>query len=715
MRRPHTLLNRVGGGLLVPLAACLLALPAPAAAQATDWRQIQKPPLRAFQPQQPRRLVLPNGMVVFLQEDRELPLVRGFARIRGGSREEPADKAGLVSIYGQVWRTGGTSRRSGDDLDDFLEARGARVETGGGLNSTTISFNTLKESFDEVFQVFSELLRDPAFRDDKIVLARNQINTSIARRNDNPAGIAAREARKLGYGAESPYARVPEYATVSAVNRDDLVKWHRGSVHPNNILLGIVGDFDMKQMEALLRRSFAAWPRGPAAAKAEIPIRPAEPGIYFVQKDDVNQSNIRMVHLGTRRDNPDFHALEVMNEVFGGGFSGRLLSNIRSRQGLAYSVGGGVGANFDHAGLFQVSMGTASEQTAAAIEALYREIEDLHRNPPTAEELARAKESILNSFIFRYDSRDKVLSEKMLYEFYGYPADFMEKYRARIERVTAADVERVARKYVHRDRIALLVVGKAEDFDKPLSTFGPVTTLDITIPEPGAPTRDAPTASDAGGEALLAKVIEGLGGRDAVKAVRSFRQTGKMQMMTPQGEMSMALEVIAVLPDRLWQRVMMPMGTMTAVVSPDGSFLAMPQGTQEMPASQKEATLRELRTNPLYVAQRAGDGGLVVRASGTEQIGNAEAQVLELTVQGAATKWWIDPQSGRILRSASRGTGMGPSAEQVVDYSDWRQIGGVTLAFKRTLTRDGQPAGSVEIKEAQINPEIDSQLFARPN
>lgn len=467
----------------------LSILPAPSPAQVTDWRLIQKPELKPFTPQQPKRIVLPNGMVVMLQEDHELPLISGFARIRGGSRDEPAEKAGLVQIYGQVWRTGGTKARTGDELDDYLEARAATVETNGGLDSTGISFSCLKEDFADVFAIFVEVLRQPMFREDKIALAKDQLNTGIARRNDDPMGIAAREARRLGYGPDSPYARNIEYATVAAVTRDDLVEWHRTYVHPNNIVLGIVGDFDSKAMEATLRKALAAWPKGPAAKKKpEIPISDPKPGIYFIPKDDVNQSNIRMVHLGVTRDNPDYYALEVMNEVFGGSFSARLFSNIRARKGLAYAVGGGVGSNFDYPGLFQISMGTKSESTAAAIDALFEEIDNLHKQPVTEAELVRAKESILNSFIFRFDSKQKVLTEKMLYEFYGYPLDFLERYRPSIEKVTAEDVARVARKYVHRDKIALLVVGKEADFDRPLSSFGEVRKIDITIPPLPAPT-----------------------------------------------------------------------------------------------------------------------------------------------------------------------------------------------------------------------------------
>ena len=348
----------------------------PARGQASDWKQIAIPPMHEFHPQQPRRIELRNGMVIFLQEDHELPLIRGTARIRGGSREEPAAKVGLVSIYGQVWRTGGTQDQTGDQLDDYLEARGARVESGGGLDSTTLSWDCLKDNQDEVFKVFIDLLRNPAFREDKLPLAKNQLNTGIARRNDNPMGIAQREAQKLGYGADSPYARQTEYATVAAVTREDLVNWHKTYVQPNNIILGVVGDFNAQAMETRLRAAFEPIPRGPAAVAAKVTIAEPRPGFYFVQKDDVNQSNIRMVELGTRRDNPDYYAIEVLNEVFGGSFTSRLVQVLRTEKGLAYGVGGSIGTTFDHPGLVSIGMGTKSGTTAAAVEGLFGEVDN---------------------------------------------------------------------------------------------------------------------------------------------------------------------------------------------------------------------------------------------------------------------------------------------------------------------------------------------------
>jgi len=474
----------VRGALPTLVLLWVVACVANASGQANDWKQIHSAPLHSFTPQVPKRVELPNGMVLMLQEDHELPLIRGNAMIHGGSRDEPAGKVGLVQLFGQVWRTGGTKSKTGDQLDDYLEARAAKVETGGGRDSTSVSWDCLKENFDDVFKLFVELLREPEFRAEKIPLAKNQLNTSISRRNDSPFQIAFREAAKLVYGADSPYARVPEYATVGAVGREDLVSWHQSHVAANNIILGVVGDFDSSAMETKLREAFGSWPKGHTVAKHEDSFKGPKPGTYFVPKDDVTASMLQMVDLGTTKDNPDYYAIDVFNEFFGGSFSSRLFSNIRSKKGLAYTVSGGIGTDYDHPGILRLSMGTKSGTTAAAIDALYEELDALKTKPATAEELVKAKDSILNSFIFRFDSKDKVLWERMTYEKYGYPADFLERYRTGIEKVTQADVNRVAEKYLHKDKLAVLVVGKASDFDRQLSTFGPLTTLDITIPEP---------------------------------------------------------------------------------------------------------------------------------------------------------------------------------------------------------------------------------------
>src|SRR6185295_8151118 len=182
-------------------------------------------------------------------------------------------------------------------------------------------FSCLKADFDDVFKVFDELLRGPEFRADKLDLAQKEYFDAISRRNDDVDGIVGRETAKLAYGAQNPYARVAEYKTVAAVTRQDFIDWHHAHVNPNNIILGIVGDFDAAALEAKLRQTYGAWPSGPALKEEKIEFTPAKPGYYLVQKDDVNQSSIDMVAVGIRRDNPDYYAVRVFNEAFGGGFS----------------------------------------------------------------------------------------------------------------------------------------------------------------------------------------------------------------------------------------------------------------------------------------------------------------------------------------------------------------------------------------------------------
>jgi zinc protease len=460
------------------------AAPAHPAQQNQPWKKIPIPPLPAFHPQQPRRIVLDNGMTIFLEEDHELPLIDGFVLMRGGSADEPAAKTGLVDLYSQSWRTSGTAKISGDQMDDILEAKAAKIETDDGAESTSLSWSCLKGDFDSVFGMAVDLLLHPQFRAEKLQLAQQQEETSIIRRNDSAGAIAQREALQLAYGKNNPFARQPEFATVQAVTLADLEQWHARTVTPNNMILGITGDFDAAAMEQKLRAAFGSLPRGAAFEPAKISFSDPAPGVYFVQKSDVDQSNIWLVGLGTERNNPDYYALTVMNEIFSGGFGSRLFQSVRTRLGLAYAVSGAYGADYDHPGLFYVMAGTKSSSTVQAIQAMLQQVRDLKSDPPTAEELRKAKDELLNSYIFHYDSRAKILREQANLAFYNYPLDFIEKYRAGIEKITAADVARVAQKYVDADKLAILVVGNGQGFGTPLSKLGLVHPIDITIPMP---------------------------------------------------------------------------------------------------------------------------------------------------------------------------------------------------------------------------------------
>jgi len=456
------------------------------AQQSKPWEKIPTPKLHDFKPQQPKRIELKNGIVLFLQEDHELPFVSGWILIPGGSRDEDPAKTGLTGLYRQAWRTSGTEKLSGDALDDLLEAKAAHIETGGSLDSTSISWDSLKGDAEQVFSLALDLLLHPKFSAEKLSLAQQQEATEIVRRNDDEGEIAGRESAKLVFGANSPYTRQPELATIGAVTVEDLKAWHDRTIG-GKLIVGVSGDFDPVAMEARLRAAFEGLPPVKLAPARHDLFAGPKPGISFINKDDVNQSNVQIVGLGTDRRNPDVPALAVMNEILGGSFASRLFQKVRTELGLAYAVGGGLSFAYDHPAAFRVVVLTKSASTVDATRAAMTEIAGLNAKPFTQEELNRAKDNILNSFLFRYDTREKVLAERVSLEFYGYPADYLETYMAALEKVTLADLSAVAKKYIHPDKLAVLVVGNGPEIKPGLDELklGPVQTVDITIPQPG--------------------------------------------------------------------------------------------------------------------------------------------------------------------------------------------------------------------------------------
>ncbi len=459
------------------------------AQQSKPWEQIPVPPLHAFHPQQPKRIQLKNGIVVFLQEDHELPFIYGSVLLHGGARDVDPSKAGLIGLYRQAWRTSGTANMDGDAMDDLLEAKAAHIETEGDEDSTALSWDSLKGDSDQVFSLAIDLLFHPKFSAEKLQLAQQQEATEIVRRNDDEDAIAGRESAKLVYGVNGPYTHQPELATIATITLADLQAWHDRTIQ-GQLIIGVYGDFDPAAMEAKVRAAFDSLPPVTPEPPRHDQFAGPKPGVYFIDKEDVNQSNVQIVALGVDRHNPDVPAFEVMNEILGGGFGSRLFLKVRTQLGLAYEVGGGFSLPYDHPGSFSVEALTKSASTVDATKAALEEIAKLNTTPFTADELQRARDNIVNSFLFDYDTKDKILDESEKLEFYGYPPDYLETFHAALEKVSLADLTAAAKKYVHPEKLAVLVVGNGPEIKPALDALGmgAPQPIDITIPQPlGAP------------------------------------------------------------------------------------------------------------------------------------------------------------------------------------------------------------------------------------
>ena len=307
-----------------------------------------------------------------------------------------------------------------------------------------------------------------------------------------------------------------------------------------------------------------------------------------------------------------------------------------------------------------------------------------------------------------------MLNQRQQLEFYGYPADFWQKYQQGIQGVTAADVERVAKKYVHPDQLAILVVGNEKDFEKPLATaYGKVTPIDVTIPEPGAATTattsqpaSKPTGSSAEGKALMNKVRDFVGGQAAISKIEAVREVGTMSLKTPQGPMDIEVESVTRFPDSHRQVMKTPMGEMTMVSTPDAAFMAGPMGSRDLPDSQRQSMRSESKQDLLNVLKNADNPSYTFNVVGTEN----NAQILEVNADGSTFKWYVDPATGKLQKKVAQGR-MG---EQVTEFTEWKNVNGINLPVAFTVTGAAN-SGSGKMTTIEINPTLDAKVFEKPS
>ncbi len=434
-----------------------------------------------FVPPKVDRVVLENGMILYLLEDHDLPIFNITARIRTGAIYEPQEKAGLASLTGFVMRSGGTISMPADKMNEELEFMAVSVETAIDRESGSANLSTLRKDIDKSLKIFADVLMNPAFPEDKIRMRKDEVIESIRRENDNPSQIAQREFRKIMYDSKHPYSRKVEgtLESIEKITRDDMVAFHKKYFRPNNIILGISGDFNKDDIIKKLNAVFANWKKEeiqfPEVPKVD---RRFEKAVFYAYKD-INQANVIMGHLGIHRKSPDYFPVMIMNFILGGGsFTARIPGRIRSDEGLAYSAYSAFQTARD-IGMFFVSCQTKLESTNRAISIALEELEKIRKSPIDKEELTQAKETFTNQFVFRFTTSASIVGQKVDIEYEDLPLNYLETYIANVQAVTHEDVQRVARKYLHPDEIKILVVGDNAKFDKPLDSFGKVNVIEL--------------------------------------------------------------------------------------------------------------------------------------------------------------------------------------------------------------------------------------------
>lgn len=423
---------------------------------------------------------LKNGMRVYLKEDHELPLVEISLLIGGGSIHDPLDKTGLSELFAATLETGGAGDLSPLALESELAAMAAELSVSSSTYSYSIDMSLRQQDLQRGIEILADLLRRPRFAEDRLELARKQLLESIARKNDDPSSIASRLLAEAVY-PHHPFGSFPQAEVVRSFSRDDLLQLQQRYLHPNNVWIAVSGDVKQQQLLTLLKQNFADWPAVEIAGQALPPLPPPPTARIIIADKDISQSSILLGQPGIDKDNPDLFALRVANFILGGGgFNSRMMREIRSNRGLAYSVYSYFQVGRRLPGLFVAGSETKCATTAEVVTLMRQAIALMRDKPVSAAELELAKRSLINSFIFAFNDTHSIVSRKLRLDFFAYPPDYLETYRQKVAAVTVADVQRVARKYFHPDQLQIVLVGDSRLFSAAVSAFGlPVETVEL--------------------------------------------------------------------------------------------------------------------------------------------------------------------------------------------------------------------------------------------
>ncbi len=663
-------------------------------------------------------VTLDNGIRIYLIEDHDFPLVKARVRLAAGGYLDPADKVGLADITGSVLRTGGTAKMTGDEIDEKLESLGATVETGIGATSGSAYMNILSDYTDVGLEILADVLRTPVFDQDKIELAKTEQKSAIARRNDDAWDICFREFQKKIYGAESPYARHTEYSTINAVTREDLLAFHKQFITPENVMIAVWGDFNKTEMLDKLKKYFGDWPKGsglvPALPQVDYKYQSS---LGFIDKKNINQSKIRIGHIGGLVTDPDYHATIVMNNILGASFGSRLFNNVRSKQGLAYSTGGVYRSNISYPGYFFSYCFTKSESTVDAIKSIIKEIRDMQTVPPTEAEMRMGKDSYLNSFVFNFEDKADILDRMMTYDYYGLPRDFIFKEKEMVEKVTAADVIAAAQKRLHPDALHIMVVGNGDEFGTPLSSLGTVETLDVSIPsgEGTEAVAITPESLQKGKEFML-KAVTASGGIENFKKIKSTQAKMTLTLITPQGEFSIKSESFYLLPDKSRDVMTTPMGEIISVTNGDKVWTKQGPAVTEGNDEQVQESKKDFFRNTVLTFQHLESPDYKFAYLGQDQLDGKPVELIQVASADGVMKYKLALDATTFMPAAKMYFGqtmMGPG-NLTEKYSDFKTVGGVKLPHMTKIESDGNPVANVEISNYTVNVAADETLFAKP-
>ncbi len=412
------------------------------------------------------REVLPNGVVVLIAERPAIPMVVVRAYVRAGSAFDPLDAPGLANLTAELL-TRGTSKRSGPQLDAAIEFVGGRLGASAGRDGVTVSLAVLKKDLQLGLDFLAEVLLEPIFPEAELKRKAKEIQAAIRRSEDEPAQVAGRALATLLYPGH-PYGH-PVVGTEDAVGkltRDQVVEFYRRYYRPDALILTVAGDVGRAEIVKELSQRFGHW-MASGQTPTTVPLAPATPPIHasgagtrtHTVTRDLTQATVYLGRPAIRQDHPDYYPLLVANYILGGGSASRLYAKVRDEAGLAYWVGSYLSAR-RYGASFLVSLQTRTDGVTEALRLIKTELARMGKAPVSDHELALAKAYLTGSFPLRMDTSAKLADLLVTVEEFGLGLDYPDRFKERVENVSAADILRVAKTYLDPTTFSIVQVGK---------------------------------------------------------------------------------------------------------------------------------------------------------------------------------------------------------------------------------------------------------------
>jgi len=460
--------------------------------------KLKYPPLKFEVPDAAKiRTMLSTGTPAYLIEDAALPIVDLRILIRGGQFGDPKGKAGLADLTADLMRTGGTETRDPNTVDEEIDFLAAQVAFGVEDVTGSATLSILSKDLDKGLAILMDLLKNPAFRQDKLDILKAQTMDGLKARNDRTSAIEAREVNLLFYGPEFPINRLATKASVESITREDLKAFHSTWVHPSRFIVAAAGAFKKEELAAKLEAAFKQWPAvaEPASGPVTAPKvnHDAKPAIYCFNKEgkNITQGRVTMGHLGVDVHHPDVQALRVMSYILGaGGFSSRLMQRVRTQEGLAYDVRSDLRPGIVYPFPFKVLFQSKNESCAYAAKLCLEEVEKVRKEGVRVEELKAAQQFYLDAFpgLF-FATKMQTASTYAQAELLGLPKDYYATYREKIAKLTVEEIRRVAQEHLHPSKFAWVVVGnvaaiQAGDGVHPVKLADLGTVVNVPLADP---------------------------------------------------------------------------------------------------------------------------------------------------------------------------------------------------------------------------------------